>query len=70
MTLESGSTLVPKTTFTDSDGIARIFIDPSRVGKPGKVTVEAAGHKTYVQNVDLTESELPQIIELEIAPSQ
>jgi hypothetical protein len=68
--LESGSTFVPKIEFTDSEGIARIFIDSSRGGKPGKVIVEAAGYKTYVQNVDLTETELPQVIELEIIPSQ
>jgi hypothetical protein len=50
---------------TDVNGLARIFIDASHSGKPGRLTVEANGYKKYTQNIDLTKDGLPDVIQLE-----
>lgn len=49
---------------TDSNGVARISIEDSHLGQPGKLTVEAAGYEQYIQNIDLTKDELPDLIQL------
>ena len=41
----------PLDDITDSNGLARISISSSRAGKPGRLIVEAAGYKRYVQNI-------------------
>lgn len=56
--------IAPKIDFTDSNGFARIFIDSTRAGKPGRLIIEATGFDTYTQNIDLTVGDLPSIIHL------
>jgi len=55
----------PLDEITDSNGFARIRIESSYVGKPGKIIVEATGYKKYTQNIDLNKDTLPDIIRLE-----
>ena len=55
----------PLDGITDSNGLARIFISSSRAGKPGRLIVEAAGYKRYMQNIDLTMGTLPDVVQLE-----
>ncbi|MCA9976798.1 MAG: hypothetical protein KC413_13650, partial [Anaerolineales bacterium] len=56
--------IAPKIELTDSNGLARIFIDSSRAGKPGRLIVEATEFNTYTQNIDLAVGNLPSIIQL------
>jgi hypothetical protein len=58
----------PLDGITDSNGLARIFISSSRAGKPGRLIVETAGYKRYMQNIDLTMGTLPDVVQLEPAP--
>lgn len=55
----------PLDEVTDSTGLARILIEASLVGQPGKLIVEATGYERYVQNIDLLEGNLPDVIQLE-----
>ena len=55
----------PLDEITDTDGFARIFIDASYVGKPGRLLVEANGYKPCRQEIDLREGILPDTIQLE-----
>jgi hypothetical protein len=55
----------PLDDITDSNGLARISISSSRAGKPGRLIVEAAGYKRYMQNIDLTMGTLPDVVLLE-----
>jgi hypothetical protein len=59
----------PLDEVTDSTGLARISIEASHVGQPGKLIVEATGYEQYVQNIDLTEGNLPDVIQLESVSS-
>ena len=58
----------PLNDVTDSTGYARIFIDSSYIGKPGKLIVNADGYERDVQNIDLVDGTLPDIIQLELVP--
>jgi len=66
--IEIGGGKVPLDTVSDSTGLARIIIETSYVGKPGRLLVRATGYKTYTQNIDLTEGNLPKVIQLISAP--
>lgn len=54
----------PLNDFTDSTGYARIFVESSYIGKPGKLIVNADGYERFVQNIDLVDGTLPDIIQL------
>lgn len=58
----------PLDEITDANGFARIFIDADRVGQPGKLIIQATGYKQYIQNIDLTEGNLPDVLQLEPIP--
>jgi hypothetical protein len=58
----------PLDGITDSNGLARIIVSSSCVGKPGRLIVEAAGYKRYMQNIDLTIGTLPDVVQLEPVP--
>lgn len=58
----------PKNEYTDSNGVARIFIDTLRAGEPGKLMVEMQGYITHVENITLTPDTLPVIVRLEFSP--
>jgi uncharacterized protein YraI len=47
---------------TDTNGIARIFIDPSHAGQPGFLFVEATGYERYRQHIDLIVGALPDVV--------
>lgn len=66
--LEIGGGKAPLDSVSDSAGLARIFIDASYAGKPGRLIVEATGYKKYTQNIDLTEGDLPKVIQLDPNP--
>ena len=55
----------PINVFTDSNGFTRIFIEEIRAGEPGRITVQADGYETYVQNIDLNSKVLMHVIQLE-----
>jgi hypothetical protein len=55
----------PINVFTDSDGFARIFIEETQAGNPGRLTVKAEGYRIYVQNIDLNTKVLTHVIQLE-----
>jgi hypothetical protein len=55
----------PLDVLTDSNGIARIRIPSSYVGKPALLIAEEAGYGRYEQNIDLIEGALPHVLELE-----
>jgi len=66
--IEIGGCKVPLDTVSDSTGLARIIIETSYVGKPGRLLVSAIGYKIHTQNIDLTEGSLPKVIQLIPAP--
>ena len=55
----------PINVFTDSDGFARIYIEESQAGNPGRLTVKAEGYKIYVQNMDFNTKILSHVVQLE-----
>jgi hypothetical protein len=57
----------PLDAITDSNGIARIFVDSSHAGQPGFLIVEAKGYEKYAQNIDLIAYALPDVVVLERA---
>lgn len=52
----------PLNAVTDSNGIARIVIDASYVGKPGFLIVKSRDYETHTQNIDVKKDALPDII--------
>lgn len=58
----------PIDELTDSNGIARIFVDANYAGQPGRLIVEAVGYKLYRQEIDIREASLPDTIQLEQLP--
>jgi hypothetical protein len=68
MILEIGGGKAPLDSISDSTGLARIFVEASYVGKPGRLIVKATGYKTHTQNIDLIEGDLPKVIQLDLAP--
>jgi hypothetical protein len=54
---------------TDSNGIARFFLDDSLEGKPALIIVEASEHEAFITNVNLARGSLPEIVKLEIEPA-
>jgi formylglycine-generating enzyme required for sulfatase activity len=69
VTIEMGG-WASKNEFTDSNGIARIPIAASSVGKPGRLIVEASGYERYVESINLIVSTLPDAVQLEPIPFQ
>lgn len=59
----------PLDELTDSNGSARIVIDASRVGEPGRLIVQADGYFKHVQNIDLYRDILPDTIQLKAEPT-
>ena len=64
VTIEVGGR-APLDTYTDSNGVAVIFIDTSYAGKPGFLIVERDGFHPYRQNIELMMNALPDLIRLE-----
>jgi len=64
VTIEVGGK-APLDGFTDSSGLAVIFIGASHAGQPGRLIVEADGYQRHTQNIDLTPGALPDVIQLE-----
>lgn len=58
----------PLDEITDANGFARIAINASYAGKPGRLLVEANGYEAYRQEIDLTEGNLPDTIPLKELP--
>ena len=58
----------PLDEITDSNGLARIFVDNNRSGQPGKLIVQVDKYSKYTQNIDLLEDILPDVIQLDSAP--
>ena len=58
----------PLDDITDSNGLARIFIDSFYVGQPGELIVEARGYETHRQHIDLKKDALPDIVVLVPTP--
>jgi hypothetical protein len=58
----------PLNDVTDSTGYARIFIDSSYIGKPGKLIVDVDGYERFIQNIDLIDGTLPDVIQLKLIP--
>jgi hypothetical protein len=61
------SNQAPLDTLTDSNGVARVFIDNTHAGQPGELRIEAANFKTYIQNIDIVAGALPDNVQLEAA---
>jgi hypothetical protein len=55
----------PIDVLTDSNGFARVFINESHAGDPGRLTVQANGYQEYSQNVDLNPESLSHVVQLE-----
>jgi len=55
----------PLDEVTDSNGIARFFIDTSRSGQPARLIIRTAGFKLHIQNIDLRQGVLPDVVALE-----
>ena len=58
----------PLDEITDSNGLARLFVEDSHAGKPGRLLITASGYETYRQEIDLTEDNLPETILLKSLP--
>jgi hypothetical protein len=50
---------------TDSNGLARLFVDSKQANQPGELRVDVDGFKVYVQNIDIVEGSLPDTVQLE-----
>ena len=57
----------PLGELTDSDGIARFFIDTGQVGQPARLIVQATGFRLHKQNIDLRQGVLPVVVQIEQA---
>jgi hypothetical protein len=55
----------PLDKLTDSNGLARLFIDTTHADQPGELRIEANGFKTYIQNIDIVAGSLPDDVQLE-----
>ena len=64
VTIEVGGR-APLDAYTDSNGIAVIFIDASYSGKPGFLIIERDGFHPFRQNIELVMNALPDLIRLE-----
>jgi hypothetical protein len=60
--------LAPIDEYTDSNGFTRVMLDSSRVGKRGKIIIEAVGYQRYIQEIDLVQSVLPDTIRMSPTP--
>ena len=49
---------------TDSNGFARVFVDESYAGEPGRLRVKAKGYEIYEIEIDLFPDHLPQEVYL------
>jgi hypothetical protein len=58
----------PLDGITDSNGVARIFIESSYAGQPGFLIVEASGYETHKQHIDLVVGALPDVVQLKLEP--
>jgi hypothetical protein len=58
----------PLDDITDSNGLARIFIDSFYIGQPGELIVEARGYETHRQHIDLKKDALPDVVVLVPTP--
>jgi hypothetical protein len=58
----------PLDSVSDTNGLAQIFVETSYVGKPGKLIVKIAGYKSHTQFINLIESALPQVVQLDPVP--
>jgi hypothetical protein len=67
VTIDVGG-IAPLDDFTDSNGLAVFDIDESRVGKSGRLMVDAPKYQSLSQNIDLLQDALPKIIRLEVLP--
>lgn len=67
VTIEVGGQ-APMNEFADSEGVARLFVDRLRAGKPGRIIVEMRDYSTYTENIDLVPEALPDIVQLERNP--
>ena len=56
----------PLDEITDSNGIARLFIDTSHAGQPARLIVRASGYQEYTQNIDLRQDALPDVVPLDL----
>ncbi len=65
VTIEVGGK-APLDGITDSTGLARIFVNASHAGQPGRLIVEADGYERYRQEIDIVEGALPDIVPLEL----
>lgn len=66
--IEIGNGKAPLNDVSDSNGLVRISIEKLYDGEPGRLTVKADGYKIHTQNIDLTENDLPKIIQLNSTP--
>jgi hypothetical protein len=64
VTIDLGGGTASKDEYTDSNGLARMFIDFSYAGKAGRLIIEATGYELYIQNIDLSKDALPDIVRL------
>ena len=58
----------PLIGYTDSNGLARIFIDVSYAEKPGRLRVDATGYEPYWKEMDISKGSLPDLIYLTPLP--
>lgn len=54
----------PVDEFTDAHGLARLRIDETLSGKPGRLRVEAVGYELYEVNIDISQGSLPNVIKV------
>jgi hypothetical protein len=52
----------PMREVTDSNGVARVFVDTERAGQPGRLIVQASGYDRYIENIDLEPDKLSTVI--------
>jgi hypothetical protein len=54
--------------FTDQEGLCHFELDRSYMGKSARVRVEALGFQSLVTEIDLSDYELPEVLEIEPLP--
>ncbi len=54
----------PLDEFTDTNGLARIFIPATYANQPSKLIVTANGYKQHIQNINLSPDALPDVVRL------
>ena len=62
------SEVAPLHEITDTHGVARVLVDDSQAGQPGRLIVRVTGYTTHVESINVRKNVPPTVVRLEPAP--